>query len=86
MAHQALMHLEGAQLLPGIDDGVLIRADAQRHAAPTQVGGRPDAVGEVALGRRADAGPGIGARQQQEVTLGEMGGVDCREGFVEEAG
>ena len=80
------MHLEGAQLLPGIDDGVLIRADAQRHAAPTQVGGRPDAVGEVALGRRADAGSGIGARQQQEVTLERWVAWTAVKGFVEEAG
>ena len=39
---------------------------------------RPDAVGEVALGRRGDADVGAGAAEQRDVVVGQVGGVHDR--------
>ena len=48
---------------------------AERHRRP-QGGGRPDAVGEVALGRRAQADRGARCAEQRDVAVGDVGAVD----------
>ena len=54
-ARQPLVELDRARLLEEVDHGVRVAAERQRRAGPAQRARAADAVGEVALGRRADA-------------------------------
>ena len=70
------MHLDAAQLLERVDDGVLVGAERERHARVVEPARRTDAVREVALGRRAEARGGTGAREEGDVGVGQVGRVD----------
>src|SRR6478736_2496197 len=52
-ALEPLVHLDAAHLLEGVDDGVLVGTQGEAHPGVEEPAGRADAVGEVALGRRA---------------------------------
>ena len=64
-----------AGLLEQVDHGVAVRAQGDRRAGLAHPAGRPDAVGQVALGRRAHAHRGAGAAEQLDVVVGEVGRV-----------
>src|SRR6188472_1816777 len=72
---QPLVHLESAQLLEGVDDSVLIRAQGQRTAGIGQPTGRADAVSKITFGCRTKACRGLIGAQGLDVAVGEMGGV-----------
>ena len=55
---QPLVQLHRAGLLEQVDDGVAVAAEAERMPASASSAGRADAVGEVALGGRAEAHAG----------------------------
>ena len=73
---QALVELDRPGLLEQVDHGVAVRAQAEGAAGVGQRPGRPDPVGQVALGGRADAGGGAGGAEEGDVLVGEVGGVD----------
>ena len=72
---QPLVHLESAQLLERVDDGMLIRAQGQRTTRIGQPTGRADAVGKITFGCRTEACRGLIGAQGLDVAVGEMGGV-----------
>ena len=66
------MSLERAQLVERVDHGVLIAADREARAGVGERPRRPDAVGEVALGGRAEADRAVAAAQQFDVAGAEV--------------
>ena len=82
---EPLVHLQRPGLLDRVDDGVLVAAERERRARVVERAGRADAVGEVALGGRAQAHPGAGAAEQRDVGVGQVGGVDRGRGLPEHA-
>ena len=72
---QPLVELDGAHLLEEVDHRVAVGAEGQARARVVQPTARPDAVAEVALGRRAEARVGAGSADQLDVVVGEVGGV-----------
>jgi len=64
----------GTCLLEEVDDCVLVRAEAEGRAGVAQGSRRADPVGEVALGRRADADP-VPERPRRSRPRAQVGGV-----------
>ena len=64
---QALVELDGPGLLEEVDDGVRVAAERQAGAGVAQGERRADAVGEVALRRRADAARAPRRAEQPDV-------------------
>ena len=72
---QPLVQLDRSGLLEQVDHGMAVGAEAERAAGVGQRPGRPDPVGQVALGGRAEAGGGAGGAEAGHVLAGEVGGV-----------
>ena len=81
---EPLVHLHPAHLLEGVDHRVLVGAEADRDACVVQVAGRADAVSEIPLGGRAEAGRCASISEKANVFLGEMSSVHDRGGGREE--
>ena len=74
-ARQALVQLDRARLLEEVDHGVGVAAERERGARLRQRAHPADAVGQVALGRRADAAAGAGVAEQRHVGIRQVGGM-----------
>ena len=74
-ARKPLVELERARLLELVDHRVGIRAETERRARVGQPASRADAVGEVALGRRAETAPAAVRAEQRDVRGAEVGRV-----------
>ena len=72
------MHLDAPDLLERVDDRVLVGPDGEGRPGLGEGAGGADAVGEVALGRRAEDRAGPGPADERHVVVGEVGGVDER--------
>src|SRR5699024_8566485 len=70
---QAFVHFYRSGLFEGVDDRVLVGAECEGRAGLDQRGGRPDAVAEVSLGRRAKARGSAGFAQASNVVGTEVG-------------
>ena len=75
-AGQALVELDCPRLLERLDQGIGVGADGQPAAGVTEPSRPADAVGQVALGGRAQAAVRAGSPEQRDVLLGDMGGMD----------
>ena len=73
---QPLVHLHRPGLLEGVDHGVRVAAEAERRPRPAESRRGTDAVGEVSLGRRAEADRRSGVAEEAEIVLGEVSRVD----------
>ena len=80
---EPLVELDRARLLEQVDHGVRVGAQRKAGAGVDQGAGRADAVGEVALGRRAEAAAAASAAERGDVGVGEVGGVDGGEALAE---
>ena len=78
-AREPLVELDRARLLEEVDDRVRVAAERQRRAGLGERAHAADAVGEVALGGRADAAARRGAAEQPDVRVGQVRRVDRRE-------
>ena len=73
---QPLVELDGAHLLEQVDHGVAVGAEGERAPGVVQRAAGADAVAEVALGGRAEAGVWSAAPpSRRDVVVGEVGGV-----------
>jgi hypothetical protein len=72
------VELDGSGLGEHVDHRMPVRAERQPGTGLTQRHARPDAVCEVGLGGRAEAGEDPGVAKSADVVVGEVGGVDCR--------
>ena len=72
---QPLVHLHRAHLLEQVDHRMAVGAQREGGAGVVQPARRADAVGEVALGGRAEADVGARLPEQPDVVVGEVGGV-----------
>ena len=72
---QPLVELDRAHLLEQVDDRVAVGAQREPAAGVVQPPRGADAVAEVALGGRAEAGVGAALAEQRDVVVGEVGGV-----------
>ena len=72
---QALVELDGAHLLEGVDDRVAVGAEGEPAAGVVQGPAGSDAVAEVALGGGAETGVRPRRAQVADVVVGQMGRV-----------
>ena len=86
LRRETLVELDGAHLLERVDHGMAVTAEGQRAAGVVQGPARPDAVPEVALGGRAEAGVRRGLAQEAHVIDGQMRGVHGAGERTEHAG
>ena len=82
---EPLVHLQAARLLEQVDDGVLVAAEARAGTpASRSAAGGAEAVGEVALGGRAQADAGRRRAEQARCRRGQVRRVHGRGGRAEQ--
>ncbi len=75
---QPLVHLDGAGLGEHVDHGIAVRAQCQPRPGFAERHARPDAVGELGLGRRAEAHVRPCVAQRRDVVRRQVRGMDGR--------
>ena len=83
---EPLVELDRARLLERVDDRLRVAAGGERRAGVEQPPRGADAVGEVALGGRAEAGGHARAAEQRDVVVGQVRRVDGGEALRQRAG
>ena len=83
-ARQPFVVLHRPRLLEQVDHGVRVGAEGERRSGVAQRPRRADPVGEVALGRRAQAHRRPAGAERVDVGVGEVGRVDGGEALAEQ--